>query len=315
MPALHGILPKQNNIIRPLLFTRKNDIVNYLKANNILWRDDSSNTSLQFQRNRIRHELLPLLNELNPSFLNGLKNTIEHISDAEKIYNYTLEKKRAKVISNCDDRIIISLSKLKKLKPLKAYTFEFLSPYGFNSSQISDIISSFFDISGKQFYSHTHRLIKDRNQLITTPNKESDKNSEEIIINQDTIIINAPVKLRITNHIYERITELEAGNTDFPYSKEKNVANLDRDKLTFPLTIRKWEHGDYFYPFGMNKKQKLSKFFINSKFSIADKESAYVLCSDNKIIWIIGHRIDNRFRITDKTKNVYTITLIRDSIT
>jgi tRNA(Ile)-lysidine synthase len=303
--GLHGILPKQNRIIRPMLFTDKNEILEFLKENNLPFRHDASNDTLQYVRNKIRHTVIPQLSEINHSFLKNLKSTIEHLKDEEKIYKYFVEKKRAKVLMEKDGRIYISIKKLKKLKPLKTYLYEFLSPYGFNASVTNDVIRSLDEEPGKQFLSQTHKLIKDRQYLIIYDLRFSIydlKETRECLIEKDTEKTGMPLRLEIKKAEVIK---------NFEVNKSAEYATLDYDRLEFPLLLRKWKHGDYFYPFGIGKKKKVSRLLIDKKLSIADKENVYVLCSGEKIAWVAGIRIDERFRITDKTKNAFVIRLIK----
>ncbi|MFC2110858.1 tRNA lysidine(34) synthetase TilS, partial [Bacteroidota bacterium] len=165
---------------------------------------------------------------------------------------------------------------------------------------VEDIHKSLNDISGKQFYSETHRLLKDREYLIIAPlTKEEDtKFGADFFINKYQIEIKEPLNLEFSVIV----------NSDkFVISKNSSIATLNYSKLDFPLVLRKWKNGDYFYPFGMNKKKKLSDFFIDEKLSIIDKENIWLVCSAEKIVWIIGHRIDNRFRIGKNTKQIFQI--------
>ncbi len=298
--GLHGILPKQNHCVRPLLFTFRKDIEVFIKENNLLYRQDSSNKSLKFTRNKIRHIIIPELEKINPDFKKSITNTIKYIKGTEIIYKNFVEQKRKEIFHIKNDRIYIPINEIKKLNPVNTFLYEFLMPYNFNSSVVDDIIKSLDDISGKQFFSFSHRLIKDRENLIITK-KTSDIKLIRYFINKNTLVIENPIKLKIT-----RIRWIK-NDRNVTISEDKNIASIDFDKLKFPLKIRKWEQGDYFYPLGTKCKKKLSDFFIDNKFSIIDKENVWLLCSANRIIWIIGHRIDNRFKITSNTRNIYQI--------
>ena len=311
--GLHGIAPKsqfsvlssQFSLIRPMLFLYKQDILDYCNANKIAYHEDTSNDSLQFIRNKIRHKILPELKEINPSFLRNLKETIENLKDTETINNYLINKKRAKIVTERNDKIYISVSKLKKLKPLKAYLFEFLSPYNFNSSVVDDVLKSLDSIPGKQFLSPTHKLIKDREFLIIT-NLSSQfpvlSSQEDILINHDTTQFSVH---QFTIH-YSLFT-IHYSQFSHLISKEKNTATLDAGQLKYPLLVRKWKQGDYFYPYGLNKKKKVSRFLIDEKIPLNEKENIRVICSGEKIIWVVGLRIDDRFKITNKTKEIIII--------
>jgi tRNA(Ile)-lysidine synthase len=300
--GLHGILPKQNHCIRPLLFTFSKDIKAFIKKNNLLYRQDSSNKSLNFTRNKIRHIIIPELEKINPDFRKSITNTIKYIKGTEIVYKNFVEQKRKEIFHIKNDRIYISINEIKKINPVNTFLYEFLMPYNFNSSVTDDIINSLDDISGKQFFSSSHRLIKDReNLIITKKTKTSDINIRQYFINKNTLVIEKPVKLKMI-----RIKWIK-NDKNVTISKDRNIASIDFDKLKFPLKIKKWKQGDFFYPLGTKCKKKLSDFFIDNKLSIIDKEDVWLICSANRIVWIIGYRIDDRFKITNNTRNIYQI--------
>lgn len=304
--GLHGILPKQNNIIRPLLFSTKEQIELYAKKSKLKNREDSSNASDKYVRNKIRHQLIPLLKELNPSIEQTIAEDIQRLSNTEKIYKKEIEKKHSKIVTKDKNGIRLSIKELKKLEPLEAYLFEFLHPLGFNSTTINEIIDSLNSQSGKQFFSSTHRLIKDRDFLIIEPNQVS--GIKYLVSEQKTenLFIKKGQKKFIYNELVLNLKSVAKAENDKLKTKN-DIANIDFDKLQFPLEIRKWEKGDAFYPLGMKGKKKLSDFFIDKKLSIPQKENTWLLTSNNKIVWIIGLRMDDRFKITDKTTKIYFV--------
>ena len=295
--GLHGIKPKQGNIIRPLLFARRSDIENFANANNLSFREDSSNKSNKYIRNKIRHKLLPLIKEINPEFDYLIQKNIENFKETEEIFKHEISRQKKTIIKEENGIIYFSIYKLLKLKPLRTYLYEFLKPLGFSISIIEDIIDSIKNISGKQFFSPTHRLIKDREFLIISQINKSKKHTIFNVSEEDKIIFE-PLKLTFKKIEFNSKVNLKSS---------KNIALFDFDKLKFPLIIRKWKNGDFFYPFGSNSKKKLSDYFIDNKFSINEKEESWLLCSEEKIIWIIGHRIDNKFRISKITKSILEI--------
>ncbi len=300
--GLHGILPKQGDIIRPLLFVNKVEIETFAKKNKLKFRRDSSNNTDKYLRNKIRHKLIPLLNTINPSANKNIADTIENLREVEAIYLKSIEKKKLKIVEEKNGLVKISIKELEKLKPLSAYLFEYLYPLGFNSKMIDDILESLNSESGKQFFSGTHRLIKDRNYLIISTNEKIiDSKNINIIVSQKEI------KVGSNKIVFKKM--LHSKKVDLKVSKD--IAQIDFEKLKFPLQLRKWEHGDTFHPIGMKGKKKLSDFFIDQKFSLIEKENTMVLISDNKIVWIVGHRIDDRFKITDKTKQIYFANLLK----
>jgi tRNA(Ile)-lysidine synthase len=303
--GFHGIFPKQGKIIRPLLFASRNEIEEFVKKNGLTHREDTSNQEIKYLRNKIRHELLPVLSEINPGFRNVLTENIYRIREAENIFRDTVNQIKNRILRKNKEQTLISINQLKNLIPCKTYLFEFLAPFGFNYSVAEDISEALDEEAGKQFYSLTHRLIKDRNDLIIIPlltGKKLPAESTEFHITEKNSRISVPLKLTLKKLSKDK---------NFQIDISPQVANLDLHKITYPLTLRKWQHGDLFYPYGRDHKKKLSDFFIDSKFSIDDKENTWILCSGGKIAWIVGHRIDNRFRITPKTKEVLQIRWIK----
>ena len=285
-----GIKTKYGSIIRPLLFTSRKNIEHYITENNFDYREDSSNSSTKYSRNLIRHEIIPAFEKINPSFRETMIQNIERLKQTEEIYNTSVLHKLKEVTKTDDNKLIIYIDKLKELHPISAYLHELLYQYGFSKTQIQDIADSLNGISGKKFLTDTHRLIKDRNELIIEDLKT--KTSIKYYINSKNDKLNHPIKI-----------ELNEFNIDinFSISKEPNIALFDSYLIEFPLTLRKWQKGDYFAPLGMQNLKKVSDFFIDNKLSISEKENTWILESGNKIIWIIGKRIDNRFKITPKT--------------
>ena len=299
--GLHGILPKQNKIVRPLLFASKDEIIAYAKKEKLKFREDSSNASDKYLRNRIRHHLVPMLKELNPDIDKTLMNEMIRLKEVEDIYKKEIENRRKRMVKKVDNQVLISIKELNKLSPLPSYLYEFLKPYNFNEDNTNKIISVINGEAGKQFISATHRLIKDRESLIIE--KLGGANVKKVVIkikkNQDEYI-RGSVKLKF-----------EVLNPGTEIIKSKNIAFLDFDKLKFPLELRKWREGDSFYPFGMKGKKKLSDFFINQKLSLIDKEKTWLLTSNGDIAWVAGIRIDERFKVTKATKKIYFAELVK----
>ncbi len=297
--GLHGIQVKNDKIVRPLLFATKEEITEYAKKNNISHVEDSTNAETKFTRNKIRHNLFPILKEINPNFEIALKKDIEYLKDTETIFRKEIEKAKQDIIETENELIKLNIFKLKALNPVKIYLYEIISEYGFNETNTTDILSCLDETSGKQFFSKTHRLIKDREYIFMDKIKNNSTN-EFFLINQEQGSLIYPLKMQI-----EILKDLKFVNI----SKEKNIAMLDADLVKFPLILRKWRQGDSFVPFGMRKEKKLSDYFTANKYSLLDKENQWILCSEEKIIWLIGERIDDRFRISNATKNILKIEL------
>ncbi len=290
--GFHGILPKQGKIIRPMLFASREEIEEFIKKNKLVYREDKSNQEIKYLRNKVRHALIPVLAEINPGFSNILTENIYRIREAEKIFRDTIDKVRKTIVRKDKERISISIDKIKKLSPVTTYLFEFLSPFGFNYPVAKDVSEALDEEPGKQFYSPTHRLIKDRNDLIITPLvsiKKGEIEKTEFQILENNTRLRKPLNL-----ILKKILK----NHDFQVDVSPRVANLDLHKITFPLTLRKWQHGDVFHPFGRDHRKKLSDYFTDNKFPIDIKENTWLLCSGEKIVWIVGHRIRSSARLS-----------------
>lgn len=291
--GLHGIKPKTGNLIHPMLFTYRKDIEEFAKQEKIAFRVDSSNIKTDYTRNKIRHELIPVIAGINENYKDIFTGNIQRLKQNEEVYRQYISIVSGQLVSRVEDNTKISIKDLIKYQPATTFLYEMIVPYGFNSSQSADIIESIGLTTGKQFYSKTHRLVIDRDYIIV---QESAQAQDSIIlIKEETDEINHPIKLQISRLKIK---------PDFFISKNLKIAMLDAEKLTFPLKIRKWKKGDYFYPLGMENKKLVSDFFIDNKFSIIDKENTWIMTSEDKIVWIIAHRIDNRFKITDSTNQI-----------
>ena len=288
-----GIDRIKEKIIRPLLFANKDEIYYFLKKNKIKFREDSSNKDTKYLRNKIRLQLLPLLKEINPSFNETLTKEKNYLSSVSAIYFTEIEKQKKKILKQKENYFTISKVELKKLNPLETYLYEFLKPFGF--SNIEDIACTISKQSGKQFFSSTHRITIDRKELIIQAIRQNEK--VEILIE------------KVDNECFYPL-HLEFSISDnLEIKKDKGIAMLDFNKLKFPLVLRKWGKGDFFTPFGMKGKKKLSDFFIDNKISIPEKEQIWILCSANEIVWIVGYRISEKFKITEPSKKAYIVQL------
>lgn len=294
--GLHGILPKQNRIIHPLLFANRDKIAEFVNANKLEFREDSSNSSDKYVRNAIRHQIVPVFKQLAGDFEQTMIENIRKIRDTETVFLEMLELKRCQLLKTEKDRVLINIDELQKLNPLKIYLYHFLATYHFNAETIESLINALDDISGKQFFSPTHRLLKDRENLIIIGLEEEVTSCDLISITAETNTIEVPLHID-----FRQTTESEI----IKINPDKNFAYLDFDKLKFPLTLRKWKQGDFFYPYGMKGKKKVSDFFTDQKFSILDKEQTWLLCSAEDIVWIIGWRIDDRYKLSNKSKKAF----------
>ncbi|WP_395044330.1 tRNA lysidine(34) synthetase TilS [Flavobacterium sp.] len=295
LEGLTGIPSQNDKIIRPLLPFSREEIENYAKENNIQWREDSSNASDKYLRNKIRHTIVPVLKEINTSFLDSFQKTQKHLIDAQSIVTdgeYIIFKE---VVTEKEDGTVhFDLKKLLQLPNYSAYLYQWLKEFEFNAWQdIYDLVNA---QSGKKVFSENYILLKDRDFLILYA-KENEEENEEYFIEKNQLEVKIPLNISICN--VPNVLETNS-----------NAIFVDENKLQFPLTIRKWREADYFYPFGMIGKKKLSKFFKDEKLSLIDKSSIWLLCSNNEIVWIMNKRLDDRFKVTNATTNILKITIL-----
>ncbi|MCZ8090211.1 tRNA lysidine(34) synthetase TilS [Flavobacterium sp.] len=294
LDGLTGIPEQNDKIVRPLLIFSRNEIETFAQENNIAWREDSSNASDKYLRNKLRHDVIPILKELNPSLLSSFENTIKNLKQSQSLVDDASKMVYDKVASEEEHHTVFDLTKLLKYPNHQAYLFRWLASFGFADwNSISDILKA---QSGKQVLSNTHILLKNRNTLLLFPRQQT---ADEAIfwIEKDQVEIKVPLNLTFCN-----LSDISVQST--------NVIFVDEEKLQFPLTLRKWNEGDVFYPLGMKGKKKLSKFFKDEKYSLLDKSNAWLLCSKDQIVWVIGKRQDERFKTTETTKNILQINYI-----
>ncbi len=296
--GLHGILQKVNLVVHPLLFTNRAEIVNYQKSNNLEFVEDSSNATTKYTRNKIRHELIPLVKEIAPNFDKIVSKEIERFRETEVVFRSVINDAKTELLEIENQTVKISIEKLKSYVPQKIFMYEILSDFGFNETTINSIEDALLETSGKQFFSETHRLVKDRDFLLIVKNKP--QNINQYLIEESQASVYSPIVLHM-----EILKDLQY----VKIPKNKEVAMLDFDKLTFPLILRKWKKGDSFFPYGLQGEKKISEFYKNLKYSILDKENQWLLCSGNDIVWVVGQRIDDRYKLTKSTKTIYKIEL------
>ncbi len=300
--GMHGILPNRANIVHPMMFAFRRQIEEFASEEAITYREDSSNRTTKYIRNKIRHDLIPLLGEINPDFRKTITATIERVREAELILRNYSNQLAGELLTEENDIVKLDIKRLLSYKPVDLYLYAILQNFNFNRSVCSEIADALGEISGKQFFSGTHRVIKDREYLIITEaDDDTTESSDEVIIDESMNEITRPIHLRLSN--IENYDDLVVPKTG-------NVALLDLTKLKFPLKLRKWKEGDSFIPYGMNNKKKLSDYFIDNKFSIVEKENAWLLISNNSIVWLVGHRISNTCRITNETDKILKIELL-----
>ena len=296
-----GIPEKTEKIRRPLLPFSKEDIHNYATNQQINWREDLSNADNKYLRNRIRNELVPILKEINPSFLDSFNTTLNNLQGSKEIVNDRMDQVLENTIDRNEDGSVLAfkIKALLKLATSPSYFFELFNPYGF--SQTQDIITLLSSQSGKQVLSKTHRLVKHREQLLLSPIQKKDNATSSYQISESDRL----VELNDISIGFENLDLVDFESQNYA----SDTASFDKNLLTYPLYVRKWEKGDYFYPIGMKGKKKLGKFFKDEKYSLLQKENIWLLCSGSDVIWVIGKRMDDRYKVTDKTIHILKATV------
>jgi tRNA(Ile)-lysidine synthase len=291
LDGLTGIPEINGNIVRPLLKFSRDDIMNFAKENQIDWREDKSNASTKYLRNKIRHQVLPILKEINPSLLATFAKITAHLKESQQIIEDCIEKVAPEILFVEGKTIKISIEKIAAFSNPKAYLYQFLKRYNF--TEWKDVYNLLSAQSGKQVFSKTHVLLKDRAFLLLLQKDASPEVESVFFIEENQTEIVKPIQLQFED-IKEQVVQKA--------TKNKQTIYLDKQHLVFPLKLRKWENGDFFYPTGMKGKKKVSKYFKDEKFSLLEKKQTWILCNNNNhILWIVGHRQDTRFVTTKQT--------------
>ncbi len=292
--GLLGIPEVNNRIIRPLLTFSRDDIHNYALQNLIQWREDATNQTTKYLRNKIRHLVVPILKEENTAFLDSFKNTLDYLKQTRFLAEKALEHFESRCISNQDEYIVIDLNRAADYQEYLIYLSTYLKKFGFNNFvEIQKLVHA---TSGKLLKNDKFTLLKNRNEFIIKENII--KYNCEYIINSTKDLINAPILLS-----FSEVSCVEAVS-------DKNTIFVDTNLLKFPLVLRKPQLGETFVPIGMRGRKKISKFFKDEKFSMFQKETAWVLVNaDEQVVWVVGHRADDRFKVTENTNKVYKISL------
>jgi tRNA(Ile)-lysidine synthase len=292
--GLRAMLPMQGHVARPLLFATREMLTQFAATQQLEWVEDSSNASDKYTRNYFRHQLIPMLTPVYPGVTRNLGDNIQRFRDIEVLYRQAVDLHKSKLMEWRGKELHIPVLKLQKSRPLTTLVYEIIHPFGFTPQQVDAVMELLNSGSGKYILSASHRILKDRNWLIISPLDN---------VPADNVLIESP----------EGRVSYEGGVLQFQLltgegpSPEAYIAWLDASVVQFPLLLRKWRPGDYFYPLGMRKKKKLARFFIDNKLSLAQKEKIWVLEMNKKIVWVVGMRVDDRWRLNQHTQQVLKI--------
>jgi tRNA(Ile)-lysidine synthase len=294
--GLTGMKPVNGNIIRPLLFATRDAITKYADTCGITYREDKSNAETKYSRNKIRHLVIPVLRDINPSIDRTLTETAERFTGIEEIVSLFTEDLREKLITQNDNDIVFNISLLQCYLHNHAIIFELFKQFGITSAMVKDIVTVINGNTGSRIITDKYRIIKNRDELIVS--EEGQKKGIFYKVNDTSGF------LKIREIISAKKVSIDES---FRIPEDPFTGCFDSEKINFPVIIRNWRAGDYFYPLGMKQKKKLSDYFIDNKYSLPEKEKTLVMESGGNIVWIIGGRIDNRFRITESTRTVLII--------
>jgi tRNA(Ile)-lysidine synthase len=299
--GLKGIVPRRGPVIRPLLFASRDVIDAYQQQHNLAFREDASNLETKYQRNKIRHDILPVMMQINPGFIRTMEGNMARIREMFEIYEEAVTKVRTELFEPYQEGFMIRTEKLWELNPLHTWLYELFSPYGFTRMQCQGIARIMDAGPGRQSVSTTHRLFQDRGRMILVPTAGDSFERYYLDGPDKQAVLPFPMDMEVLDR-----EDLESIPDD------PSIACLDLDRVRFPLTIRRWMPGDYFYPLGMDQTKKLSDFFVDEKVPLPEKERIWILAAGKTIVWIMGHRIDHRFRITSSTRSVLRLGLQPD---
>ncbi len=295
--GVSGMVELRGRVLRPLLKVSRDEIMAYIAQNELDYRIDKTNAETVYLRNKLRHEVIPVLKQINPSLLDTMQNNFENLSSVAELFDDYAERQKSLCVGEKPDGVVVvDAKRLLSLSGAEAILFEWIMPYRFSSPVVRQLYRTLCEGgSGQKFHSSTHSAVISRGTIEIVPLSEF--GNEEYRIDCDCEEIAEPLALDIKH----------CDIADFEMIKDKKVACLDADKLRYPLTLRRWKRGDRFAPFGMNGTMKVSDYFNNRKFSAIDKQNTWLLCSGDEIVWIVGHRISRHFAITESSKNVKII--------
>jgi tRNA(Ile)-lysidine synthase len=298
--GLHGILPKNNYLVRPMLFLTREEIANLVQQNQLAYVEDSSNASTKYARNKLRHRVIPTLKELNPNLEQTFERSLAHFRELEQLLDTKVKEIKKDLWQQQGNEVHLPISGVRNLYPQRLILLELLKDYGFNETAVDDLIKALPKHSGRVFESSAYILLLDRDKLILTPKAVG--HLSPILINEEAI--------EVRYGSYNLIITTTSVSENIP--KSANLAVVNANMLVFPLSIRTWQQGDYFMPLGMGTRKKLSDFFINQKVPLHQKIQIPLLVNGNgEVIWVAGYRLDDRYKLTPQTKKVTIFELLR----
>jgi tRNA(Ile)-lysidine synthase len=292
--GLSGMKPKNGRIIRPLLFLSREEISSYAEEHRIEYREDRSNSEVKYTRNKIRHKILPVLEEINPSIIDTLTETGIRFSELDEILNRFISGLKEELLRHAAGNFMIDLEKLRTYSDNRTILFSLFREFSLENTMLSDLQNIIEGRTGSHINTRTHRIFRDRDELIVTGLKAG--SSVTKIGDVDEF-----------NSFDGISAEIRSVDDSFQIPADSKIAALDHDRIVFPVIVRRWQPGDYFYPLGMKDRKKLSDYFIDRKYSVPEKEEKMILESEGNIVCIIGDRIDDRYKITPETKKALII--------
>ena len=294
--GLRGILPKHGKIVRPLLLARRDELEAFAASNSLAFVTDHTNAENDYTRNYFRNTILPLVSQSFPEAKENILKNIQRFTETEILYRQSIDLHIKKLITVKGKEVHIPVLKLLKTVPLATVVYEIIKDYSFTAHRADEVIALLQSETGKYIQSATHRIIKNRNWLIIAPVQNTE--AQNILIEEkDKKILFEAGELQIEKVALSKVQ----------HATDSSMAMLDAAEITFPLLLRKWKQGDYFYPLGMKKKKKLNRFLNDQKLSLPQKENTWVIEMNKKILWVVGMRIDDRFKIIPTTKDILKI--------
>lgn len=295
--GLTGMSPRHNNIIRPLLFATRSEIDAFAAGEKIKYREDSSNAEVKYTRNRIRHRVLPEIEKVNANSVAAITETMTHLGSSSRLIDIYIEKLHSEIFRPAGDSVEADVTALRSLEPASPHIYELFKRYGLSPQQTEEMIALLDSSPGRYILTYTHRLLRDRGRILLTVRSDEQP---------PTYVFSTVDEMRLSGLFADlRIT----GPSDDPIPQSRLTACIDLSLVEFPVTVRHWEPGDRFAPLGMSQLKKISDFLIDLKVPVTEKEKVLLLLSGNKVVWVMGYRIDNRFRITESTERILVMTI------